>query len=124
MDRFIDTVLAEATSPERDEFLKGWRGWTRAAARCSERMWFGHAGTADGRSSPELSSRRAAQEDRRALDFFTAIKSMTITGYYTPQIGLQQELGDDGRLVLAEFEGCTHRNIKSSPGSGFRVRVF
>ena len=33
---------------------------------------------------------------------------MTITGYYTTQIGLQQELGDDGKLVLAEFKGCTH----------------
>jgi hypothetical protein len=41
-------------------------------------------------------------------DFFTAIKSMTITGYYTSEIGMRQELGDDGTLFFAEFKGCTH----------------
>jgi hypothetical protein len=40
--------------------------------------------------------------------FFRAIKSMTITGYYTTEIGLRQELGDDGRMMLGAFEGCTH----------------
>jgi hypothetical protein len=33
---------------------------------------------------------------------------MTINGYYTTQIGLRQELGDDGQLFLAQFPGCTH----------------
>ena len=32
----------------------------------------------------------------------------TITGYYTSEIGLHQELGDDGQMVLAEYKGCTH----------------
>jgi len=42
------------------------------------------------------------------IAFFRAIKSMTITGYYTTEIGLRQELGDDGRMMLGAFEGCTH----------------
>jgi hypothetical protein len=33
---------------------------------------------------------------------------MTITGYYSTEIGLRKELGDDGQLVQAEFTGCTH----------------
>lgn len=36
------------------------------------------------------------------------IKSMTIDGYYTTEIGLKQELGDDGQLFLGQFPGCTH----------------
>ena len=46
--------------------------------------------------------------DAPGIAFFRTIKSMTITGYYTTEIGLRQELGDDGRMVLAAFEGCTH----------------
>jgi hypothetical protein len=46
--------------------------------------------------------------DAPGVAFFRAIKSMTITGYYTTEIGLRQELGDDGRMMLGAFEGCTH----------------
>ena len=38
----------------------------------------------------------------------SVLKSMTIAGYYTSEIGLRQELGDDGVLAQARFEGCTH----------------
>jgi hypothetical protein len=33
---------------------------------------------------------------------------MTITGYYTTEIGLRQELGDSGVLMLPSYPGCTH----------------
>ena len=46
--------------------------------------------------------------DQIGVDFFQSIKSMTITGYYTSEIGLRQELGDDGQLFFTEFKGCTH----------------
>ena len=57
-------------------------------------------------------SSEGGSEDRAGTEFFTAIKSMTIAGYYTTQIGLQQELGDDGVLAQASFEGCTHPEHK------------
>jgi gluconate 2-dehydrogenase gamma chain len=46
--------------------------------------------------------------DKIGTDFFVAIKSMTIIGFYTSQVGLRDELGDDGTLFFAEFKGCTH----------------
>jgi hypothetical protein len=46
--------------------------------------------------------------DAPGAEFFQAIKSMTISGYYSTEIGLRQELGDDGRMMLAEFRGCDH----------------
>jgi hypothetical protein len=33
---------------------------------------------------------------------------MTIDGYYTTEIGLRQELGDNGQLFLPQFAGCDH----------------
>jgi hypothetical protein len=40
---------------------------------------------------------------------------MTITGYYTSEIGMRQELGDDGQLFFAEFKGCTHPEHGAPP---------
>ena len=39
--------------------------------------------------------------------FFRAVKAMTADGYYTSQIGLEQELGYQGNVALASFPGCT-----------------
>lgn len=55
-----------------------------------------------GQKTPEDSA------DVAGRDFFTALKSMTITGYYTSEVGMREELGDDGTLFFAEFKGCTH----------------
>jgi hypothetical protein len=42
------------------------------------------------------------------VEFFQAVKSLTITGYYTSEVGMRNELGDDGQLFFTEFKGCTH----------------
>ena len=42
------------------------------------------------------------------VEFFEAIKSMTINGYYTTEIGLRRELGDSGQLFQAVSQGCDH----------------
>jgi gluconate 2-dehydrogenase gamma chain len=46
--------------------------------------------------------------DQIGAEFFEAIKSMTIIGYYTSEAGMRQEMGDDGTLFFAEFKGCSH----------------
>jgi hypothetical protein len=46
--------------------------------------------------------------DQIGVEFFQSIRSMTITGFYTSEIGMRQELGDDGQVFFAEFKGCTH----------------
>jgi hypothetical protein len=47
-------------------------------------------------------------QDRAGVEFFQVIKAMTINGYYTTEVGLRQELGDDGVLFMPQFVGCTH----------------
>ena len=46
--------------------------------------------------------------DQMGAEFFEAIKSMTIIGFYTSEVGMRQEMGDDGTLFFAEFKGCAH----------------
>jgi len=45
--------------------------------------------------------------------FFRAIKSMTIDGYYTSEIGIKDELQYKGNTYLKEFKGCTHPEHQS-----------
>jgi len=107
VDRFIDTVLAEAKPAERDPFVTGL-AWMDARAGVLYKTDVASATPAQQIELLTRLSAAASQEAKPGVDFFTAIKTMTITGYYTTQIGLERELGDDGVLAQASFEGCTH----------------
>ena len=109
VNQFIDAVLAEAEPADREKFLTGL-AWLDARSQRD-------AGTPFVKSTPEqqtvlltaLSTNRApAAEDQPGTDFFTAIKSLTVTGYYTSEVGMKEEMGDDGNLFFLEFKGCTH----------------
>jgi gluconate 2-dehydrogenase gamma chain len=106
---FIDHVLSTADASERSEFI---RGLTWLDDRCRARVGKDVAGATAAELTtvvtPLAAEGTAAAEDAPGIAFFRAIKSMTITGYYTTEIGLRQELGDDGRMMLGAFEGCTH----------------
>jgi gluconate 2-dehydrogenase gamma chain len=111
VDRFIDNVLANSRPADKERFLTGlaWMD-TRSAAL--------NGGKAFTAATPEqqtaLLTRLAAEsgqdaEDLPGVPFFTAIKGMTIAGYYSTQIGLEKELGDSGQLFNPTFVGCTHK---------------
>ena len=111
VNRFIDQVLTDAQPAVRESFVRGLT-WidTRSRALSGGKDFLG--------ASPEqqttLLSRLSAEgnpnkEEAIGRDFFQAIKSMTINGYYTSEIGLRQELGDSGQLFLPQFQGCDHK---------------
>jgi hypothetical protein len=109
VNRFIDKVLADSAPAQRDAFLGGL-AWIDERSRSE----FGVAiEAASVQQQTALLTRLADEENHAAgdaagVEFFRAIKSMTITGYYSTEIGLRQELGDDGRLMSTEFHGCDH----------------
>ncbi len=105
VDRFIDSILQEAEPADRTRFLSGL-AWMDARSTALFKKDFVSASPAQ--QADLLTKLSAEKEDRAGVEFFQAIKSMTITGYYTSEIGLHQELGDDGMLFLPAFEGCTH----------------
>jgi hypothetical protein len=109
VNRFVDHVLSTADPKERSEFVRGLE-WLDDRCRARVGRDVAGAGAAELTAvlTPLAAEGAAAAEDAPGIAFFRAIKSMTITGYYTTEIGLRQELGDDGRMVLGAFEGCTH----------------
>lgn len=109
VNRFIDGVLAEAPAAQRDGFLRGL-AWIEARSQTDHGADFAASTSAE---QTTLLTRLADEQNRAAADapgveFFRAIKSMTISGYYSTEIGLRQELGDDGRMMALEFRGCDH----------------
>ena len=116
VNRFIDAVLGNARPADRETFLRGL-AWMDERSRALFGKDFLGAGAADQTALlTRLSSDgNPAGEDRIGVEFFQAVKSMTIDGYYTTEIGLRQELGDNGQLFLGQFAGCTHpehQNLK------------
>jgi hypothetical protein len=109
VNRFIDHVLSTADPKERAEFI---RGLTWLDDRCRARTGKDVASATAAELTDVVTllavEGTGAAADAPGIAFFRAIKSMTITGYYTTEIGLRQELGDDGRMMLGAFEGCTH----------------
>ena len=109
VSRFVDAVLEDADEHERKEFLRGLE-WTNLKSR---ELFGADFKSATAAQQTELltamsSDSPATSADLLGRDFFKAIKSLTITGYYTSEIGMKEELGDDGQVFFAEFKGCDH----------------
>lgn len=107
VDRYIDGVLSTAPRNTRAGFLAGLE-WLDTRSRALFNVPFGAADPAQQIDLLTRISTADSTEDPVGVQFFTALKAMTITGYYTTEIGLRQELGNDFPLVLPFFEGCTH----------------
>lgn len=109
VNQFIDAVIADASAAGRQKFLDGlaWidarsqrdAGAPFAKATPSQQTALLTAISAPGTPSPD---------DAPGAEFFTAIKSLTITGYYTSEVGMREEMGDTGQMFFIEFPGCTH----------------
>ena len=109
VNRFVDAVLHQAPAAERDAFLRGL-AWVDERSRARSGRDFAAATPADQTSllTTIADDANKTPADRAGVEFFRAIKSMTIDGYYTSEIGMRQELGDSGQLFLARFAGCDH----------------
>ncbi|HEY8535990.1 MAG TPA: gluconate 2-dehydrogenase subunit 3 family protein [Vicinamibacterales bacterium] len=112
VNQFIDAVLADAAPDVRQRFLDGL-AWVDARSRRDFGVPFIEASEAQQVALLSVISRRdPAAGDRDGAEFFRALKSMTVTGYYTSEVGVLQELGEAEHLFFTEFRGCTH------PGHG------
>jgi len=114
VNEFVDLVLDDANETERKQFLNGL-AWMDG--RSQELFGTDFVSAAPEQQTALLtivaSPKNKAFEDQVGIDFFKAIKALTITGYYTSEIGMKQELGDDGQLFFLEYPGCTHPQHKA-----------
>lgn len=66
---------------------------------------------------------RNERSPKTALEtFFVLAKTATINGYYTSQVGIQEELRYKGNTFLREFVGCQTEDGKDCPDCGQKAR--
>ena len=109
VNRFVDAVLEDADENGRKEFLRGL-SWMDLK---SKELYGADFRSATPAQQTELltaisDDKPATSADLMGREFFKAMKSLTITGYYTSEVGMKEELGDDGQVFFAEFKGCDH----------------
>ena len=109
VNRFVDQVLTDAQPAVRESFGRGLT-WIDARSRALFKKEFLAASAEQQTALLTRISKEGNpdKEDPIGREFFEAIKGMTINGYYTSEIGLRQELGDNGQLFLPQFQGCDH----------------
>jgi hypothetical protein len=113
VNEFIDFVLNDAKPDERKRFADGLAWIDARSAKDFGKPFVGASPEQQVSLLQSIAAAPAAEAgqsapDKTGADFFLAIKSLTITGYYTSEVGLREELGDDGTMAFAEFKGCTH----------------
>lgn len=104
---FIDLRLSE--SPTETQTL--WRDGLTAIDKLSQTKFSKSFNQATPRQQIALLTEISLHEQApQTLEerFFKAIKSMTLDGYYTSQIGIHRELEYKGNTYVKEFKGCTH----------------
>lgn len=109
VNQFVDATLDDAHEAERKEFLAGL-AWVETRSR--ELFGADFIDCAPEQQTALLtiisSDRNTSLADRAGVAFFQAIKAMTITGYYHSEVGMREELQDDGNLFFPDDPGCTH----------------
>jgi hypothetical protein len=113
VNQFIDAVIADASAADRQTFLDGL-AWVDARSQRDAGAPFAKATTAQQTAllTALSSATDPIPEDRPGVEFFTAIKSLTITGYYTSEVGMREEMEDTGNMFFLEYPGCTHEEHK------------
>jgi gluconate 2-dehydrogenase gamma chain len=112
VNQFIDAVIADASAGDRQKFLDGLT-WIDARSQRDAGAPFARASAEQQRALlSALSTTTQSPQDAPGVEFFTAVKSLTITGYYTSEVGMREEMGDTGQMFFIEYPGCTHAEHK------------
>ena len=113
VNQFIDAVIADRPPADRQKFLDGL-AWVDARSGRDAGVPFAQATPAQQTALLTTLSTATdpSPDDRAGVEFFKAIKALTITGYYTSEVGMREEMEDNGNMFFLEFPGCTHEQHK------------
>lgn len=108
VNEYIDLIVGESGLEVKKTFLEGlaWLDKTSQERHKKNFVDLSNAQQVDLLTEISKIKNPAAHEATQAK-FFKAIKDITIDGFYTSKIGIE-ELGYIGNTVLDEFPGCTH----------------
>ena len=110
VNRFIDLMLNEEEAERKKSFLQGL-SWLDGRALQLHGKPFINLAPEDQAAilTPLADPENKYPEDQQGVRFFQAIKDLTIFGYYTSKIGMEQELEYGGDDYHTEFPGaCNH----------------
>ncbi len=93
---YIDLVVAHSSAETR----ANWKARLAAFRDLAQKQ--------GNRAALEQAARSERSPSTAAEHFFVDVKELTVSGYYTTEIGLLKELGYKGNEVLASFPGCRH----------------
>lgn len=116
VNRYVDAVLADAEQSDRYEFLRGLK-WVDRRSQSLFGKGFADATREQQDALLTLMSTRDedVDADQVARDFFEDMKAKTIVGYYTSEVGINEELKDGGPLMFVGVQGCTHSEHGAPP---------
>ena len=107
VSHFMDVMLSE--SPE--DVRQAWRNGLVLVDEEAKKQFRRPFLELSRAEQEKIVATMAAHEQAPQNDlerFFGRVKQMTINGYYTSRIGIDQELKYMGDRPLAEFPGCNH----------------
>jgi hypothetical protein len=113
VNEYIDLIVGESAFDVQKIFLDGLAWLDKASKDRHKKSFVGLSNAQQVRLLTEISKiKNPAPHEATQAKFFKAIKDMTIDGFYTSKIGIE-ELGYVGNTVLDEFPGCTHPEHQS-----------
>jgi hypothetical protein len=108
VNEYIDLIVGESSFDVQKVFLEGLASLDKKSKDRHKKNFVDLSNAQQVGLLTEISKiKNPAPHEATQEKFFKAIKDMTIDGYYTSKIGIE-ELGYVGNTVLDEFPGCTH----------------
>ena len=113
VNEYIDLIVGESAFEVQKVFLEGL-AWLDKTSKDRHKKNFVDLSNAQqvGLLTEISKIKNPTPHEATQEKFFKAIKDMTIDGFYTSKIGIE-ELGYVGNTVLDEFPGCTHPEHQS-----------
>jgi gluconate 2-dehydrogenase gamma chain len=113
VNEYIDMIVAESPSNVQKVYLEGLAWLDRTSKERHGKEFIDLSYKQQVAILTEISQiRNPTPKSLVQANFFKAIKNITIDGFYTSKIGIE-ELGYVGNTVLDEFPGCTHPEHQS-----------
>jgi len=110
VNRFIDLLLSDEDADKQKKFYEGL-AWLDARSLTAHGAPFVKLAPEQQSAllEPLADPNNSNPKDKPGVEFFEELKGLTIFGYYTSKIGMEQELEYGGDDYHTEFPGaCTH----------------
>ena len=105
VNQFIDEVMAESDTLEQKNFTRGLRWVDRRSEELFGDPFIELPEKEQAALLTIMSADSSSIAERTGREFFSAIKALAITGYYTSEVGYFQELGNDGQMFFDDYLG-------------------